>query len=32
MHRARPWDMRQPRIMHHSRIAGDPAAEFAASA
>jgi alpha-ketoglutarate-dependent taurine dioxygenase len=32
MHRAYPWDMRQPRVMHHSRIAGDPAAEFAAHA
>jgi len=30
MHRACPWDMREPRIMHHSRIAGDPATEFAA--
>jgi alpha-ketoglutarate-dependent taurine dioxygenase len=29
MHRAYPWDMREPRIMHHSRIAGDPATEFA---
>jgi alpha-ketoglutarate-dependent taurine dioxygenase len=32
MHRACPWDMRQPRVMQHSRIAGDPVAEFAASA
>jgi alpha-ketoglutarate-dependent taurine dioxygenase len=27
MHRACPWDMREPRIMHHSRIAGDPVTE-----
>ena len=27
MHRACPWDMRQPRVMYHSRIAGDPASE-----
>jgi len=27
MHRAMPWDMAQPRVMYHSRIAGDPAAE-----
>jgi len=32
MHRACPWDMTQPRVMHHSRIAGDPASEFAAPA
>ena len=32
MHRARPWDMREPRVMHHSRIAGDPVSEFAAHA
>ena len=32
MHRACPWDMREPRVMHHSRIAGDPVAEFAAHA
>lgn len=30
MHRACPWDMRQPRVMYHSRIAGDPVSEFAA--
>jgi alpha-ketoglutarate-dependent taurine dioxygenase len=30
MHRACPWDMREPRIMHHSSMAGDPVAEFAA--
>lgn len=27
MHRACPWDMSQPRVMYHSRIAGDPASE-----
>jgi alpha-ketoglutarate-dependent taurine dioxygenase len=32
MHRARPWDMSEPRIMHHSRIAGHPVSEFAAHA
>jgi alpha-ketoglutarate-dependent taurine dioxygenase len=31
MHRACPWDMREPRTMYHSRIAGDPIAEFAAA-
>jgi alpha-ketoglutarate-dependent taurine dioxygenase len=31
MHRACPWDMRLPRVMSHSRIAGDPASEFAAA-
>jgi len=30
LHRARPWDMREPRVMYHARIAGDPATEFAA--
>jgi alpha-ketoglutarate-dependent taurine dioxygenase len=29
MHRACPWDMREPRVMYHSRIAGDPETEFA---
>lgn len=32
MHRACPWDMREPRIMYHARIAGDPVTEFAAHA
>ncbi|WP_297695002.1 TauD/TfdA family dioxygenase [Phenylobacterium sp.] len=32
MHRACPWDMREPRVMYHSRLAGDPVAEFAAHA
>ncbi len=32
MHRARPWDMAEPRVMYHSRIAGDPVSEFAAHA
>lgn len=31
MHRACPWDMRVPRVMYHSRIAGDPVSEFAAA-
>lgn len=30
LHRACPWDMREPRVMYHSRIGGDPATEFAA--
>ena len=29
LHRACPWDMRQPRVMYHARIAGDPASESA---
>jgi len=32
LHQARPWDLQQPRVMYHSRIAGDPEAEFAAPA
>ena len=32
MHQATPWDMNQPRIMWHSRIAGDPASESALAA
>ena len=32
MHRARHWDMNEPRVMYHSRIAGDPASESAAPA
>lgn len=32
MHRACPWDMAEPRVMYHARIAGDPVAEFAAHA
>ncbi len=31
LHQARPWDMRERRIMYHSRIAGDEASEFAGS-
>ena len=27
LHRARPWDPTEPRVMHHTRIAGDPATE-----
>lgn len=29
MHRARPYDQREPRVMMHTRIAGDPATESA---
>lgn len=29
LHRATPWDMKQRRIMWHSRIAGDPVSEAA---
>ncbi len=29
LHRARPFDHRQPRVMKHTRIAGDPATETA---
>jgi alpha-ketoglutarate-dependent taurine dioxygenase len=29
LHRATPWDMGEPRVMWHSRIAGDPASEGA---
>src|SRR5438067_1231041 len=32
LHRATPWDMTQPRVMWHSRIAGDPVAEAALAA
>jgi alpha-ketoglutarate-dependent taurine dioxygenase len=32
MHRAYPWEMTQPRVMYHSRIAGDSVTEFAAAA
>lgn len=31
MHQACPWPMSEPRIMYHSRIAGDPATESATS-
>lgn len=27
LHRATPWDMNEPRVMYHTRIAGDPASE-----
>lgn len=30
MHRGHDWNLREPRTMHHSRLAGDPASEFAA--
>jgi len=29
LHQACPWDMSEPRVMYHARIAGDPVAEFA---
>jgi alpha-ketoglutarate-dependent taurine dioxygenase len=29
LHQATPWDMREPRVMWHSRIAGDPVSEAA---
>jgi alpha-ketoglutarate-dependent taurine dioxygenase len=29
LHRARPWDHAEPRVMHHTRIAGDPRSEAA---
>ncbi|MCZ6458244.1 MAG: TauD/TfdA family dioxygenase, partial [Gammaproteobacteria bacterium] len=29
LHRACPWDMREPRIMYHARIAGSRETEFA---
>ncbi|HTO69090.1 MAG TPA: TauD/TfdA family dioxygenase [Myxococcota bacterium] len=29
LHRARPWDWSEARVMHHTRIAGDPATESA---
>ncbi len=32
MHRARPWDMTRPRVMYHTRIAGDPQTESGVSA
>ena len=32
LHQATPWDMTQPRVMWHSRIAGDPASEAALAA
>ncbi len=31
LHQACPWDMREPRIMFHARIAGDTASEYAAA-
>jgi alpha-ketoglutarate-dependent taurine dioxygenase len=30
LHRACPWDLSEPRVMYHSRIAGDPTTESAA--
>jgi alpha-ketoglutarate-dependent taurine dioxygenase len=31
LHQATPWDMSEPRVMWHSRIAGDPVSEAALS-
>jgi len=31
LHRAGSWDMSEPRVMYHSRIAGDPVTEAASS-
>ncbi|MDZ4374744.1 MAG: TauD/TfdA family dioxygenase [Phenylobacterium sp.] len=31
LHRGLPWDMAQPRVLHHTRIAGDPTTEFASA-
>jgi alpha-ketoglutarate-dependent taurine dioxygenase len=31
MHQATPWDMNEPRVMWHCRIAGDPATESASA-
>lgn len=32
MHQGCPWDMSEPRVMYHARIAGDKATEFASHA
>jgi alpha-ketoglutarate-dependent taurine dioxygenase len=32
LHRARPWDLHQPRVMWHTRVAGEGSNEFALSA
>ena len=29
LHRARPWDLGEPRVMHHTRVNGDPGTESA---
>jgi alpha-ketoglutarate-dependent taurine dioxygenase len=31
MHRGHPWDLSRPRVLFHTRIAGDPATEYAPS-
>jgi alpha-ketoglutarate-dependent taurine dioxygenase len=31
LHRARPYDYREPRVMRHTRVAGDPATELAST-
>ena len=32
LHRARPYDYREPRVMRHTRVAGDPRTELASTA
>jgi alpha-ketoglutarate-dependent taurine dioxygenase len=32
LHRARPYDYREARVMRHTRVAGDPATELAPTA
>ena len=32
LHRARPYDYREPRVMRHTRVAGNPASELAPTA
>ena len=32
LHRARPYDYGEPRVMRHTRVAGEPASELAATA
>jgi alpha-ketoglutarate-dependent taurine dioxygenase len=29
LHRGEPWDLARPRVLYHTRIAGDPATEYA---
>ena len=29
MHRGQPWDVSRPRVLYHTRLAGDPVTEFA---
>jgi alpha-ketoglutarate-dependent taurine dioxygenase len=32
LHRARPWDLSEARVMHHTRVAGDPRTESSSAA